>query len=151
MTYLREHGGEFKMSQLGIEVKRPEGAHKMGKILKTYDSWFRRSGDKGASRAAQCVEKHKANRCRHPSGHRLRLPLGKLTVHARRDAPAWRWSPLARSEPRAVGDWLCWKLREFSRGSAKSKRSIVMTVSSLRPCVCCERDNVPAVGCTRPQ
>jgi hypothetical protein len=47
VKFLRQQNGRFNMSRLGIELKRPVGALKIGRILKTYESWFRRSGMKG--------------------------------------------------------------------------------------------------------
>lgn len=48
VAHLRAKGGKHSMSKIGIDVKRPEGANKIGKVLKGYPDWFRRSGDKGA-------------------------------------------------------------------------------------------------------
>ena len=45
--FLRQKGGQYKMSKIGVELPRPENAPKLGKVLKTYSHWFRRSGQKG--------------------------------------------------------------------------------------------------------
>jgi thiaminase len=48
VSFLKQQNGQYSMSRLGVEVKRPEGALKFGKILQKYESWFRRSGQKGS-------------------------------------------------------------------------------------------------------
>jgi hypothetical protein len=45
--FLRGEGNQYPMSKLGVLLKRPEGALKIGKLMKIYTAWFRRSGDKG--------------------------------------------------------------------------------------------------------
>jgi hypothetical protein len=47
VKFLAEKSGAYNMSKIGLELKRPDGAQKIGKIMKAYPTWFRRSGDKG--------------------------------------------------------------------------------------------------------
>lgn len=48
VAYLRQKGGQYGMSKIGMELKRPDEAIKIGKVMAKYPTWFRRSGDKGA-------------------------------------------------------------------------------------------------------
>ena len=52
---LKASGGQFKMSQLGLKVKRPDGALKMGQLIKHYNSWFEREGHGGVLRWCRVV------------------------------------------------------------------------------------------------
>lgn len=47
VAFLKLHDGKYQMSKVGIELKKPDGVPKIGRIMKQYPTWFRRSGDKG--------------------------------------------------------------------------------------------------------
>ena len=47
VAFLRGKSGQYSMSKIGAELQRPDKALKIGRVMKTYPTWFRRSGEKG--------------------------------------------------------------------------------------------------------
>jgi hypothetical protein len=47
-SYLLSKGGRISIGHLGTDVKKPDGAEKLGKMLNKYDTWFERTKRDGA-------------------------------------------------------------------------------------------------------